>query len=602
MRSIFVLISIFVALLAVIIFAGWLRARKGSGEGAARIYAVLRGRNRNFWYHHSVPVTAFVVLLALASGIILGWKSALAVIAGALCASLPVGAGASSMISAAASAYSGASSGDLEQPLRAGFRSGSVLGLLIKSICLPVMFAGVYILRAGTASSYALPFCLGAASITAVLHTGGEVYSSSYSLASSDDDFTDRSGTYIGLGADAACTYILSAAAAVMLSELAVDTSGVTSTFTADSAAKFPFMVYASGLIASVIGMLLYRPGRGSDLTKGSFLGLLISGILTVLGSLYFSMDLMQSRVYAWAAASGIVAAIVSDALSRLFSHDSKVFISGYSRDRKLGRHASVVFDMGTGLMSTGIYALVITAGIIVSYMFASFYGVALFAVGLSSIIGVSLAHAGLSVAASTASEYIYSQSKDPDDGLSYLSRLDNAAVRMSIRVKTLTTMAGAGAAFAVFSAYYYRLNVQYIDIMSLRVFCGMILGAAAAFLTAGVLISSVRASGRAALRDIGRSDEESGAAGALRGAASAAFFAVVIASVIGLAAGTLALAGFVLTAAVTGIMITFVFNDSGMHYENSAVRSLISIVKLVCIFAAAFLPFFDRIGGFLFR
>ena len=137
---------------------------------------------------------------------------------------------------------------------------------------------------------------------------------------------------------------------------------------------------------------------------------------------------------------------------------------------------------------------------------------------------------------------------------------------------------------------------------MSLRVFGGIISGAAAAFLLAGMLISSVRITGRVALRDIGRNDDETGATSAIRGAVLPAVVAIALPVLIGLFAGPNALAGFVISSAVTGYLLVVTTNNSGIHLENTAVQSMSSLLKAMAVFSVAFLPVFMKIGGFLFR
>ena len=256
-----------------------------------------------------------------------------------------------------------------------------------------------YFQKEETVISYAASFALGAAIISVILHTGGEVYSSAYSLAVPPSDFTDRSGIFIAAGSDYASSYIASAAAALLLTDIAVATSGVTSTFTSEDAAKFPLMVYACGIAGSVIGLLVSRAGIGNDLSKGSDIGCIAAGLITVGGSVYFSVEMLQSRVYAWAVASGILGGLLLMEISRAFSPDSKIFMNRYKTDRNLGKHSIVIFNFGAGMISTAFAAAILAAAVIVSYMFASYYGVALCAVGLCSVYGVFAAVTGLGIA-----------------------------------------------------------------------------------------------------------------------------------------------------------------------------------------------------------
>ena len=60
-------------------------------------------------------------------------------------------------------------------------------------------------------------------------------------------------------------------------------------------------------------------------------------------------------------------------------------------------------------------------------------------------------------------------------------------------------------------------------------------------------------------------------------------------------------LAGIIISVIVTGSVLITTVNNSGMYFENTAVQSLSSVIKLMAVFSSAFLPFFMKIGGLLF-
>lgn len=603
MKTTFALVCAIVSVLFAVLLEFWLKGKKGTGKENARIFAVLSGRNRNFKNYHYAPVAVAVIIVALGVGLGINWKQAAACLAGALTVFIPLIAGSFSLSDGVTSAYNEATDGDFRQSLRAGYRSGAVLGSWITGICLAVFCAISFASKMLNAADYAASFALGAALCTVILHTGGEVYSSAYALAVPAKDFTDRTGAFLAAGADYAGSYILAAASAVILSDVAVATSGVTSTFTVRTAMVFPLMVYAAGIVGSIIGCFISRAGVGNDYTKGSGAGCIAAGIITVAASFYFSMDMMQTRVYAWAVTTGIAAGLILTSVSRLFSSDSIVFMNGYKLDRSLGKNMSVVFNLGSGMISTAIYTVVLIAAVAVSYMFASYYGVALCAAGMCSIMGSFMAVTGLTAVSGTVSDIIAVQNRNDNEALKAVSdTLYSVSTRALICSKTFAAITASVSALAVFGAFFYASGSEGIDIMALRVFEGIIAGAAAAVLLTGMLISSVRITGRVALRDIGRNDDETGATSAVRGAVLPAVAAIAFPILIGLVAGPKALGAFIISSAVTGYLLITAANNSGAHFENTAIPSLSSILKVMAVFSLAFLPVFMEIGGFLFR
>ncbi len=602
MRITIALICALVSALFAILLAMWLRGKQGSGREIAKISAIVKGRSRNFRSFQIIPVVVSVVVVIAALGIGINWKQAGACLAGAVAAAAALAAGSASFSSGITASYNEALNGDIRQSVRAGYRTGAIMGLWIAGIILAVLCGGLMILKTDTVIKYSASFALGALVITMVLHTSGEVYTSAYSLAVPSKDFTDRTGAFIAAGSDFTGSYVLAAVSAILLAEQGVASSGVASSFNVSATVRFPLLVYGAGIIGTVIGILIHRAGLGNDLSKGSGAGCLAAGIITGAASVYLSMNMLQMRVYSYALLVGIAAALVMSSISRVFSSDSRIFLNGYKTDRSLGKHSSVIFSLGSGMMSTAIFAVIFVAAASVSYMFASYYGIALAAVGMTSVFGSMAGVTGIVSGTSTVSDIIASGSPADDSDKSVISLLDSVSTRNLVSVRTFACISGMMTSFAAFSALFYAAQIDTIDLLSMRVFGGIITGACAAFILSGLLISSVRITGRVALRDIGKNDDDTGATSALRGALLPAFIAIAFPTVVGLLAGIKALAGFIIASVVTGYVIITCINNSGMHYENTAVQSLSSLLKMMAVFSIAFIPVFMKVGGFLFQ
>lgn len=591
------------SLLTAILFDSWIRSRKGTGRENARIYAVVKGRISNFRSFQLIPVIIFVAVVCAAAGIGISWKKAAFCLAGAVAVLVPLIVGSLSFPGGVTASYNSILNGDIRQSLRAGHRTGTVLGLWITGTGLAAFCAMFIVMKTQTVINYSPYFALGAAVAAMIIHTGGEVYTSAYSLAVPLKDFTDRSGSFSGACSDFAGSYILAAACAVILAEVGVDTSGVTSTFTLGTAALYPVLVYAAGIAGSIISAFLYRAGIGNDFSKGNGLACIAAGAITGGASVYLSASMLQSRVYAWSVISGIAAGLVITALSRVFSSDSKFFINGYKTDRNLGKNSSVMFNFGTGMISTVLFTAVVTSAMAVSYMFARYYGIALCAVGMISILSSLAAITGIVSVSGTTSDILSAQDHgEYSEAVSAsVSLLDSAAARNLVSVKAYADIAGMMSAIAAYCALFYSSGINSVDLMTLRVFAGVIIGVASAFLLSGMIIGSVQITGRVALRDIGKNDDDTGATSALRGAVLPSVIAIALPTVIGLLIGVKALAGFNIAAIVTGFMLITSADNAGMHFENSALQSLSSLLKMMVVFSVAFLPVFMEFGGFLF-
>ena len=189
-----------------------------------------------------------------------GWYNAAAYAIGAVISFAAVLTGSSlSYISGSCASANLADQNDLALSLKSSYRAGVILGTVISAAGLIVLCC-LFLTKRGqrlhglcySSGTWCFNYFL-------ILHSGGRVYSSSYSLAEQDNDFVDASGLIYASGADFMESYVISAASVIMMADLAVATSGITSTFTSDAAAKFPLIIYAVGLVASVIGTLFFR-------------------------------------------------------------------------------------------------------------------------------------------------------------------------------------------------------------------------------------------------------------------------------------------------------------------------------------------------------
>ena len=153
MRYIIIIVCILAALILAFLCISWLRNHTGTGEDVARVYAVTKGRNKNFWSFHYFPVILSVLAVSVAIGLCTEWKQSAACIAGAAAVFIPVIAGSFSFNTGIAASYFNAMGGDIRQSLRSGYRTGAVLGSLITGICLFAVLALLYITKSSEAGN-----------------------------------------------------------------------------------------------------------------------------------------------------------------------------------------------------------------------------------------------------------------------------------------------------------------------------------------------------------------------------------------------------------------------------------------------------------------
>ena len=615
MLKILTIVCVAASVLSATILQFWLKSKLGKGEKAARLLGILRNRNANFRLFQIPSFVLTVIILTVAIGMGTTWLSAAAYAVGAVICFATIAFSSGVFEAGSASAAYAAEQNNLPLSVKCSYRSGAVTGF---AVCGAGMFllgalfiekSGDYIISNSTA------IALGASSAALFLHIGGNIYSSSYAMAVSDKDFTDSAGFLFGSGADFLESYLISAAAAIMLSDLAVATSGITSTFTGPTAARFPLIVYAAGIAASIIGTILFRGGSQKNPAGNPVATCIVAGLISSGAALYFSNSMLQSFVYAFAAICGIAAGLILGLISLFFAINSRTMLANYKNDRKLGRHAQVIFNLGTGMVSSAIYVVFLIAALYVSFNFASYYGIALCAVGFCSIISVITAVSGLGIVSASSSEILLSDtyntkstSEDEADQQDLKLReeisdlLSSASAKAEASAGTFSSTASFFASAAMLSAMFYLSGAGSVSLISegsISVLLGAMLGSSAIIVMFGIILLSIRFSGTVALRNMGRSDEE-GATSSLRGTVLPAVLAIALPSLTGLLFGYNILLGFLFGAVFSGLALVIAIDNSGRHFHHTAVRSLNTIIKMMVVFSAVFEFVIIRIGGFI--
>lgn len=608
MLKILTIICILASVLAALVLMSWLKSKRGQGEKAALLYSILKSRNASFGLFQIPPVVISTAIFAVVVGVGTEWTNAAAYAFGAVICIAAMLASSGAFVNGSASSFHAASSSDIPASVKCSYRSGAIVGFIISAAGLLLLATGFLNIHDIAFINFVAPYALGVSTTAVFLYTGGYVYSSAYARAVPDNDFTDVSGFMYGSGADLCESYVLAGAAAIMLAELAVVTSGVTSTFTADAAAKYPLIVYASGIIASIIGTMIYRGGLQKRPAGNPSVSCIIAGIITAAASIYFSNYMMQSLVYSFATISGILAGILAGVVSILFSSDSKIMLSNNSNDKKLGKHANVVFNAASGMISTAIYVIIVVAAMYVSFNFASYYGIALCAVGFCSITACLSAVTGLAIFTKSSSDIIsagsYCDNEEQDETLrnDLSDILSTASVRANAIAKSYSAIAGLLSAASILSAIFYLSDsgsINYLSEKSISVLLGSTCGVASVFLILGLIILAVRASGTVAVRNMGRSTEE-GSTSSLRGSFIPAILSIALPAMVGLFFGFRVLFGFLAGAVCAGYILITAINNSGRHFENTAAQSLTSIIKMMVVFSAVFMFTIINIGGFI--
>ena len=597
MLKILTLICALIGLLAAISLETWLRSKIVRNETSAERYAEVKSRNSEFWSIQYVPLLIILSLLAVVLFVFVGHLNAAVFLGGAALCFVSVVTGATTVVTGSISSSSTAVSGDIRNALKTAYRSAAVMGLSVSSIALIGLGVLFFFFKRGQLVELVASFSLGASVVSLVLGLSGTAFSGAYSLTVKSDDFTDYTGMFIGSGADHVETYILSACSAALLSGVAVDTSGIMSTFTATSAARYPLIVLAGGLIASIIGIMIYRgyvvkrPDAG--LTTGNFVAAVLIAALAV----YFSNELLQSYIYGVCVSMGILAALVSGEASKAYSADGMVFKRFLPDVKRTGVSQSMIYSLSIGMISVMIPAILTTVAMIIAYNYASFYGIALAAVGINSMAPMNSAVRGFSINTASASEI--ASVSDPDAASpNPADVLLTASVRSDAVGKTYSGVAAYVTLVAMYTALSVVANNPAINLLSTPVFTGNTIGAVVVFVCAGFIIRSIRLTSQVLSSRLSDAYDPEKRITSLRGLTPLILISFIVPLAAGAAGGVNGLIAFACAASVTGMCVIFAFNNAGKHFDRLATETLGTVIKLMVAVTLVFAPLFMKVGG----
>ena len=597
MLKILTLICALIGLLSAISLETWLRSRIVRNETSADTYAEVKSRNSEFWSIQYVPLIILLALLAAVLFVLVGHLNAAVFLGGAALCFVSVVTGATTVVTGSISSSSTAVSGDIRSALKTAYRSAAVMGLSVSSIALVGLGLLFFLLKRDQLVDLVASFALGASVVSLIIGLSGTAFSGAYSLTVKGDDFTDYTGMFIGSGADHVETYILSACSAALLSKVAVDTSGVMSTFTATSAARYPLIVFAAGIIASVIGIMAYRgyvvkrPAAG--LTAGNF----IAAVLIAAAAVYFSNDLLQSYVYGICVSLGILAALISGEASKAYSIDGAVFKRFLPDVRKTGVSQSMIYSLSIGMISVIIPAVLTTTAMVLAYYYANFYGIALAAVGINSMAAVNSAVRGFSINTASASEI--ASVCDPDaESPNPADVLLTASVTADSVGKTYSGVSAYVTLVAMYTALSVVANNPAINLLSTPVFTGITAGSVIVFVCAGLIIRSIRLTSQVLEARLSDSYDPEKRIASLRGLSPIFIISVIVPLAAGAAGSVSGLIAFSCAASVTGMCVIFAFNNAGRYFDRVATETLGTVIKLMVAVTLVFAPLFMEFGG----
>ena len=509
------------------------------------------------------------------------------------------------------------SSHGLGKTFALAFRGGATVGLAVPAMAL-VAITGLYMIYPDPITIAGVG--IGASLIALFIRIGGGIFTKAADMgadlvgkievnipeddprnpATIADNVGDNVGDAAGMGSDIYESYIITVLAALLIAALI----GAPNFF------LYPLLIGSSGIIASIIGVVIVGSKNVKDVMKPLDRSFYVSAIIAIGLNFVFITQFIDDSPVAYAlfgsTVIGVILVPVIQKITNYYTSYKQNPVKEIADSAKWGYASLTLMGIIKGMQSTGPFMIALVVAIIVSYSLASgatpegedpvlygIFGTALTAMAMLSLAGIVLSIDAFGPIADNAGG-IVEMTRMGEENRKVTDEIDAVGNTTKAVTKGFAIASAALAALAMIQAFQFEAAEVFHDIVldysltNPSIIVGLLIGGLIPFIITGQLINGVSRAAGKMVDEVRRQFKAD--PGILEGTSKPdyakcvdiatvasikelwkpAIVAITAPIILGVLLGPTAVAGLLMGAVITGILLAYHLANTGGAWDNA--------------------------------